>query len=79
MSEICKSCGKKWVDHPGIQFVCKENQKLKQMKKIELGEYTITEHPDLPDGRKVIWIVNGEGEGMTIDIETLDKVWEEYF
>lgn len=39
--------------------------------RIECGEYTITSHPSLPDGRKVIWIENAQGEGTTIDIERL--------
>ena len=28
--QICKSCGKEWVDHQGIQMTCAENIKLKQ-------------------------------------------------
>jgi hypothetical protein len=30
-SQICKSCGKEWVDHLGVQSVCAENVKLKDI------------------------------------------------
>lgn len=38
---------------------------------ISVDGYNISGHPDLPDGRKVIWMENSEGEGTTIDVKKL--------
>ena len=45
---------------------------------IEIGPYTITGHPPIPNTNQkyVIWIENAEGEGMSVD---LDKLWKEWF
>lgn len=31
--------------------------------------YIIKPHPDLPDGQKVFWIENSQGEGTTVNID----------
>lgn len=45
---------------------------------MKLGPYKIKKHPSIPqtDQKYVIWIENGTGEGMSID---LDKLWKEKY
>ena len=40
---------------------------------VSCNGYSIKEHPDLPDGSKVIWLENEEGEGTTVDVNKLFK------
>lgn len=69
-------------------YTCEKMVKNRQAKTIKMmkadspseikdsltcGRFTISKHPDLPNGKKVIWMESEEGEGTTIDVEKLFK------